>query len=92
MIGGGLRRRVALMAAFGVAALLSSGASAGELVPGGWLQPYRVPDAAPPPLSHPAANSGTSARPPHRAAVHRPAPVHREPVRQAPASDGSVRF
>lgn len=100
MSSGRLRGSTALLAAAGSWLLLGHCAAAGDLVPGGWLQPYRVPDAGPV-VARPPAPSGTSIQqprkqePPHKAENphrveargHRPAPV-----REPPPANAGVRF
>ena len=90
-----MRRMLVVFAALGlgIGGLASGGATAGTLVPGGWLAPIHIPPAPPAP-------------PVARRAVERPAPrlVHprvrvrerRPPMpprpRPAPLPDGKVRF
>jgi hypothetical protein len=73
--------------------LLAGGATAGELVAGGWLMPPRLPPPPPPPPMRPIESLIPPA-PVHRAAApkKRARPAQRAPARQAAPSDGSVRF
>jgi hypothetical protein len=84
-------RILLLGAALGIAAAALAGgaASAGKLIPGGWLQPIELPKP-PPRVVAPAADP-----PPlvehhrrERIRVRRPAPHRAAP----PAADGHVRF
>jgi len=69
-----------------------------KLVPGGWLQPPRIPDPPPPlpPAATPpptAAASGASSATPRKATPHRPQSTRSQaPARPAPPPDGQVRF
>ena len=86
------------------AAAAEEDASASHLVPGGYLQPRRVPDADPspvlksglpkpraaePPPEPVATAPPIQPRPPVARPVHHPRPA---PVRRAPPSDGKVQF
>ena len=64
-----------------------------DLVPGGWLQPPRIPQAPPEPEAVPPADEPAAVQPLPSPKVTRPAVQHRPPpVRTAPPSDGKVQF
>jgi hypothetical protein len=70
---------------------LAGVAPAGELVPGGWLMPPRIPPA-PPPV---AAEPPIAPPPAPRRAVSRPRttpPPSRRPVQRTAPSDGRIQF
>lgn len=72
---------------------LAAVAPAGELVPGGWLMPPRIPPNPPPPA---VAAAPPIAPPPatrRSAAPPKPArPVNQRPVQRAAPPDGKIRF
>jgi len=72
------------------APLLARPGTAGELIPGGWLMPPRVQQAAPVPIAREAP------RPPPMPAARpkpQPRPASQPPAqRPAPPSDGRVQF
>jgi len=66
------------------------GVKAGELVPGGWLQPPKVEEPPPAPPEPPPQTSPIVRPPPERRSV--PHPVHRQPRPAPHPSDGRVQF
>jgi hypothetical protein len=83
-------------------AAAEEGTSSSRLVPGGYLQPRRVPDADPSPVLRSGLPKPKAAEPDPVATVppirlspriarpaHHPRPA---PVRRAPPSDGKVQF
>ena len=82
------------LVAVGMAMLVGGTASAGELVPGGWLTRRFIPPAPPPVRPIPAEPQRASEQPrPRSTAAHRrpPAPRRHEAAPR-PANDGKVRF
>jgi hypothetical protein len=79
---------VAAVALVLAAPLLARPGTAGELIPGGWLMPPRVQQAAPVPMAREAPPP-----PPAPAARPKPRPASQPPAqRPAPPSDGRVQF
>jgi hypothetical protein len=85
-------------------AAAEEGTSSSRLVPGGYLQPRRVPDADPPPVLRSGLPKPKAAEPepdpvatapPIRLSPRIARPAHHPrpaPVRRAPPSDGKVQF
>ena len=71
-----------------VLSILDGGTASAELVPGGWLTPPPIPEAPPPPPPREIVPIVRQEPPPRR----QPRPANPAPVRQAPPSDGKVRF
>ncbi len=83
-----------LLLGYGAAAFGNATMAAAELVPGGWLQPYRPPQvepqpvpAEPPPDIRPTP--GSSSRPAVKAHVHQPPPAAPKP---ATLPDNMIRY
>jgi hypothetical protein len=71
------------------APFLARSVTAGELIPGGWLMPPRVQQAAPPSI----AAEPPRPPPPLPVARPKPRPASQPPVQRAPPpSDGRVQF
>lgn len=80
---------IALALALGVA-VPERPATAGELIPGGWLMPPRIPQVAPAPI----APEPPRAPPPvvRKAPPQPPRPMSQPPARRTAPSDGKVQF
>jgi hypothetical protein len=96
-----------LLAAIILSAAGVSVSARADLIPGGWLQPPRIPDPPPaeaaPPPAEPAVADPVLVAPPRPAdepAAVQPLPapkvprpvVHRHPAPARPPSDGKVQF
>jgi hypothetical protein len=80
----------AILLALGIS-FLGLGTAAAELVPGGWLMPPRIPQAAPPPPPPaPAKAAPPAAR--RKAPPRRTRPANEAPQQRTAPSDGRVQF
>jgi hypothetical protein len=89
-------RSLLVVVALGLATGFGGRAAAGDLVPGGWLQPVPIPKAAPvpevPPQPLAAGPAPIRPAPVAHPRIRRPVSRPRHPAERTPPENGQVRF